>query len=231
MKKILNILVVFVIVSCSSNSKDKNWELVKSSRSISEYQNFLISNPETDHFIEAIDSLKILWKRKVELEGCQYGHGNTIQLLINKEDMIYFNREFVKVQDLSEKVRYAISNPDQIESLPETKQVEIEGLGNWEQSRGLVDIKSDSLINKDFYSKVLKQVIKGFYLMRNDLAIKKYGIEYAKNDSKIKDIINQAIPIKIRFERYIIPPDLRPIGNDSIIIQDKVEILEDDLLK
>ncbi len=218
MKKTSAILALLIIISCSQKTNNNDWELIRKSESITEYQDYLIANPETENLSEAIDSLRYLWKKNLELDNYHHSHDNAISLLINSENQILFNREPTTITELENKVKYVISNPDYLAHLPETKSIEINDFGIYEQSKGIIDIKSDNLTEIEFYSKVLKHVINGFHLIRNDLSLRKYGIEYEKLNTEIKDYINQAIPIRIRFERHVIGPEPKSIQIDSLDI-------------
>jgi len=122
---------------------------------------------------------------------------------------------------MKEKIKYSILNPEDLPDLPDKEIVTIENLGDFEVSRGVIDIFTDKELKKELYSEAIELVKESFMEIRNDISMKLYGKDFKKLNQKQKENIETIMPIKIRFERYIAgPPEVPPPPPDSLLIDD-----------
>jgi hypothetical protein len=97
--------------------------------------------------------------------------------------------------------------------------ITIEALGDFEVSRGVIEIITDRELENKKYSEIIVLVKTSFTEMRNELSKKVYG-KYLKGlNQEQKENIESIVPMRIKFERYIAgPPEIPQPPSDSIDI-------------
>jgi hypothetical protein len=216
MKRLTIILLsLFCFESCIENRIEDGWAKVRKSCSIEEYQEYLIENPNTIHLIEIVDSLKIFWEEKnnkIILEG---GHtdcyGNCLTLKIMNENHIEFNNQSIKREELKETIKYSIINPEYLPNLPDKETLTIPSIGDVVKSKGVIDIISENSFEKETYSEIIEIVKRSFLEIRNDLSFAIFNKRLEILENKEKEIIEQIVPMNIRFERLNIKEFEEPL--------------------
>jgi hypothetical protein len=128
-------------------------------------------------------------------------------VLVNRNDDLLVNDQPGDINILREKIKEFILNPQELETLSEYTETQIEGLGVYRVSKGIVSLQNDRLTSYEMYLTVQDELTRAFNELRNDLARQKFDKTYeelqviAKVDpdnwgSKEK-AIRQAIPISI----------------------------------
>jgi hypothetical protein len=201
------ILSIFCFESCIENRIEDGWAKVRKNCSIEEYQEYLLENPNSVHLKEIIDSLRIFWEErnyKIISEG---GHidcfGNCLTLRIMKNNQIEFGNQITEKEQLEEKIKYSILNPENLPNLPEKELITILEIGNVLKSKGFIDIISEDGFDNVTYSEIIGIAKKSFWEIRNENAIAIYNKGYEKLEKQEKEIIEQIVPLNIRFERMI----------------------------
>jgi len=218
-----------ILISCSSDNSDLEWFEIKESCSIDAYQDYLIKYPQTSHLPEIIDSLKVFWRKEIIETGRNDCHGNCLTLLINKNGQLLYEGKFVTEDELKKEIKYAILNPDNLPHLPDKKTISIEKLGNFMVSSALVDIGTDNQIGPQLFSDLILSVKSCFIEIREEYANKLFGKELDKLSTIDRKNIEKIVPIRIMFERYVLPPDVSPLPPDSIVIFDEDIELESEI--
>jgi biopolymer transport protein ExbD len=132
---------------------------------------------------------------------------NIFVVLVNRNDDLLVNDQPGDINILREKIKEFILNPQELETLSEYTETQIEGLGVYRVSKGIVSLQNDRLTSYEMYLTVQDELTRAFNELRNDLARQKFDKTYeelqviAKVDpdnwgSKEK-AIRQAIPISI----------------------------------
>jgi len=212
MKKEVYILVIsLILISCKAQDSKHEWNEIKKSGSVEKYQDYLIKYPQTKHLSEITDSLRNFWK-EYAVENWHYDcFGNCLILLINKNGELLFENKQVDENDLKEKIKYSILNPEYSENLPEKEPVLTENLGEFMVSRGMIDIIADKELNVKKYSQIIKLVKESFIEMREWYSNEIFGKPFKNLDEKQKKDIEIIVPMRIRFERYLpVPKDIPP---------------------
>ncbi len=209
------ILSLICLESCIENRNEDGWAKVRKSCSIEEYQEYLIENPNTIHLNEIVDSLKIFWEKENFKRIKEFGHtdcyGNCLTLKILSENHIEFNNQSIKREELKETIKYSIINPDYLPNLPETETITIPSIGDVSKSKGFIDIISENSFEKETYSEIIEIVKRSFLEIRNDWSFAIFNKRLEILESKEKEIIEQIVPMNIRFERLNIKEFEEPL--------------------
>ncbi|UTW63861.1 biopolymer transporter ExbD [bacterium SCSIO 12741] len=103
---------------------------------------------------------------------------NLMIVLINGQDELLVEGELLPVQELKDKVREFILNPDNLDHLPEKREKEIPGLGKRMVSRQLISLQNDAKTSYNQYIQVQNELARAYKEARNELARKEFGITY-----------------------------------------------------
>lgn len=215
------IMVTLLVLFFPDNKMKNNWDNVKLTNSIEDYQNYLINNPETPHIKEITDSLRIFWERI----NIRRPHNNSLglnnfRLLINYEGRLLFEHSPIEKGYLKVKIINSIINTPYVE----TRIIELDTLGTFEVSKGTVDIATDIELSPDIYSSIIQLVKDSFIELRNYYSNKIWEKNLDELNPIQLEIIEREVPINIRFETYntqLKPgPPLLKFWPDSLIIKE-----------
>jgi len=199
------ILSMLCFESCIENRIEDGWAKIRKSCSIEEYQEYLIENPNSIHLNEIVDSLKIYWEKRNFERIIEFGqtdcYGNCLTLKIMNDNQIEFNNQRIKREELKETIKFSIINPDYLPNLPETEIITIPSIGDVSKSKGFIDIISESGFEKETYSEIIEIVKNSFFEIRNDWSFAIFKNSFERLENKEKEIIEQIVPMNIRFER------------------------------
>ncbi|MBE2247636.1 MAG: biopolymer transporter ExbD [Candidatus Competibacteraceae bacterium] len=145
-------------------------------------------------------------KQPEDIKPPEVKRRNVFVLLLNRNDELLVNGEPGDINLLRERVKEFILNPRNDEELPEKQPTAIEGLGNYDVSKGVVALQTDRLTSFEKYMEVQDVLTRAFNELRNDLSESKFGKSFdelqvlAKTNpdyEKKSEAIKKAIPISI----------------------------------
>lgn len=122
---------------------------------------------------------------------------NIILVKINSLDKLYAGNEAMDVSLLKDKIKEFLSNPANLETLPEKEIKEIEGFGPCEVSKGVISLQNDRGTSYKAYIEVQNELVKAINELRDEFAVAHYGKVYAKLDDDQQKIVRTAIPQNI----------------------------------
>jgi len=114
---------------------------------------------------------------------------NIFEILVNQNDQLLVEGEYVQVTELRAKAKEFIkSNPafpnvanadnPSYPDFPEFKMTEVEGLGNMYVSKQIISLQNDNGTSYEMYIKVQNELIGAYKELRNELANQKFGKSY-----------------------------------------------------
>lgn len=130
-------------------------------------------------------------------EAPKIAQRNTLQILVNKDNMLQVGGEPLDVNRLKEKALEFILNPMNDPNLPETSPKEIEGLGNVDVSKGVISLQSDKGTSYEMYIAVQDQLAAAFSEARDRKAKAKWGKKYNDLNSDQQEAIKKWVPMSI----------------------------------
>lgn len=116
---------------------------------------------------------------------------NIFEILVNANDQLLVEGEYIQVTDLKEKAKAFIkSNPsfpgvaDETNSaypdMPAFKVVEVPVFGNVLVSKQIISLQNDNGTSYEMYIKVQNELIAAYKEVRNELANQKFGMSYTE---------------------------------------------------
>ena len=122
---------------------------------------------------------------------------NVLKVSINYNDALSCNYEWTDLRDLKERAKEFLSNPNDDPNLPEKEEMEIEGLGTYRVSKGVISLLNDRGTSYDMYFRVQNELAAAINELRNELAMEKFHKNYADLNEPQKEAIGKAIPVPI----------------------------------
>ncbi len=124
---------------------------------------------------------------------------NVLKILINSHDLMLVNGKPANVDNLTQKVVDFMSLHPNDNSYPEVQAKYIPELGKKVlMSKGIVSLKNDRGTSYRMYIKVQDAIAKAFNILKDQAALKYYGVKYDQlvDQNKIKTI-NKLVPIRV----------------------------------
>ncbi len=122
---------------------------------------------------------------------------NIFVVKINSKDRLLYNGELGRIEDLKDRAKEFLGNPNNSADLPEKIQMEIPMLGMMDVSKGVISLQNDRGTSYDMYVQVQNELTCAINEMRNELSTERFGRKYADLNDPQRDAIDQAIPIAI----------------------------------
>jgi biopolymer transport protein ExbD len=130
-------------------------------------------------------------------EDVKVNRRNIIQVKINSNDRIIAGGQIMEISEIKDKIVEFVTNPMNLETLPEKEMKEIEGFGQYAVSKGVVSLQNDRGTSYNAYLQVQNELVKAFNEIRDDFAVKNYGKKYNALDEDKQKIVREAIPQNI----------------------------------
>ncbi|GMT44394.1 MAG: biopolymer transporter ExbD [bacterium] len=124
---------------------------------------------------------------------------NVLKVLINNHNFMLVNGKPANVHNLVDKIIDFMTVHPNNKLYPEVKEEYIPELGKKVMmTKGIVSLKNDRGTSYNMYIRVQDAIAKAFNEMKNQAAIKYYGVKFDQliNSKKIK-VINKLVPIRV----------------------------------
>lgn len=133
-----------------------------------------------------------------EIEPPDIKDRNIFNVLINSNDRLMVEGKQGNINTLKKEAKEFLANPYNNEDLPEKNIKEIEGLGEYPVSKGIISLKNDRGTSYDMYIQVQNELAAAILELRDELSIEKFGVKFDKLFDEVKiDAIQKAIPMSI----------------------------------
>ena len=130
-------------------------------------------------------------------EDVKINRRNIIQVKINSNDRIIAGGEIMDVSMVKDKIKEFITNPANLETLPEKEMKQIEGFGEYPVSKGVVSLQNDRGTSYNAYLQVQNELARAFNEIRDDFSRQNFGTVYNNLDEDKQKIVREAIPLSI----------------------------------
>ena len=123
---------------------------------------------------------------------------NIFKVLVSSSDRLMVEGEVADIRTLREDVKVFMTNPGNLEDLPEKELKFIEYLGEIEVSKGVVSLKNDRGTSYEMYIKVQNELTAAFAELRDEVSLRFYGVKFTNiiNDDQ-KKAVQTAVPMAI----------------------------------
>lgn len=122
---------------------------------------------------------------------------NTFVVLVNREDRLFFNGEIGEINMLKDRAKEFLSNPQNLDNLPEKMTKDIPLLGTVEVSKGVISLQNDRGTSYEMYLMVQNELTAAVNELRDEMARVKFGKAYVDCSDAQREAIDKAIPIAI----------------------------------
>ena len=91
-------------------------------------------------------------------EDVKVNRRNIIQVKINSNDRIIAGGQIMEISEIKDKIVEFVTNPMNLETLPEKEMKEIEGFGQYAVSKGVVSLQNDRGTSYNAYLQVQNEL-------------------------------------------------------------------------
>ena len=116
---------------------------------------------------------------------------------VNKYDQIAVQGELVQVSQLKDRAKEWVLNRENDKNLPEKKKENIDLIGSYEVSQGVISLQNDRGTSYEMYIKVQNELTRAFNEIRDELSRAHFGRVFADLEKTQQDAIAKAVPMKI----------------------------------
>jgi hypothetical protein len=126
---------------------------------------------------------------------------NIFVVLVNKDDRMLYNSEYGRIENLKDRAKEFLGNPNNLPNLPEKEMKEIPGLGRahnpYPVSKGVISLRNDRGTSYDMYLQVQNELTAAIKEMRDELSLECFGKRAADVTDEQRDALEMAIPMAI----------------------------------
>ena len=122
---------------------------------------------------------------------------NVLNVLVNFRDEISVNGDVIMVSDLKARAKEFFANPSNDPSLPEKVSKPIDGIGDFQVSKGVVSLTNDQGTSYNMYVQVQNELQRAVNELRDETALLYFGKKYDGLDSAAQRAVSSAIPMSI----------------------------------
>jgi len=122
---------------------------------------------------------------------------NVFVVLVNRDNNILVENEWARVQDLREKAKEFMANPNDLETLPEKEPVQVPLFGEVMVSKGVISLRNDLDTKYGTYIAVQNELVAAVNELREELAREKFGKAYADCEEEQQEAIRDVFPSRI----------------------------------
>lgn len=122
---------------------------------------------------------------------------NVFIVLVNKDNQLLVEGEWMNVRELREKAKEFMANPYDDENLPEKETKEVNFFGEVQVSKGIISLQNDLGTQYGTYIEVQNELVGAINDLRNELAKSKFGKAFDLLDKEKQDAIREIYPQRI----------------------------------
>lgn len=122
---------------------------------------------------------------------------NVFVVLVNANDQLLVEGEVGRIEDLRDKAKEFMANPNNSENLPEKTMKEVPYFGEVGITKGVISLQNDRGTSYGTYIAVQNELVGAINDLREELAEQKFGKSYDKLEDDQQDAIKEIYPSKI----------------------------------
>ena len=122
---------------------------------------------------------------------------NVLNVVVNFRDEILVNGDQILVNELKAKAKEFFANPTNDPSLPEKVSKPIDGIGDFQVSKGVVSLTNDQGTSYNMYVQVQNELQRAVNELRDETALLYFGKKFDGLDSAAQRAVSAAIPMSI----------------------------------
>ena len=122
---------------------------------------------------------------------------NLMQVKVTQYDQIQVQGKLVHLSQVKDLAKDFILNVGDSEELPEKVVTDIELVGSYPVSEGVISLQNDRGTSYDMYIKVQNELTRAFNEIRDNVARERFGASFEELDEAKRKAIQKAVPPKI----------------------------------
>jgi len=122
---------------------------------------------------------------------------NVFVVLVNRDNNLLVENEWAEIADLREKAKEFMSNPNNLETLPEKEPVQVPLLGEMMVSKGVISLRNDLDTKYGTYIAVQNELVGAINELRDELAMEKFTKRYDDCDEAQQEAVRMVYPSRI----------------------------------
>lgn len=122
---------------------------------------------------------------------------NVFVVLVNAKNQLLVEGELTRVEDLREKAKNFMANPNNDENLPEKKMVEVPYFGQVPVTKGVISLRNDVGTQYKMYIAVQNELVGAINDLREELSKQKFGRSFNSLNLEHKKAIQKIYPSRI----------------------------------
>lgn len=124
---------------------------------------------------------------------------NVFEVLINKDDLLLVEKEPCRIEDLKERTKEFLTNPRELETLPQKVTKEVPFFGPYSVLTGsaVISLQNDLSTTYGVYIQVQNELIAAINELRDDISNEKFGKPFGKLTAEQQDAVKEIYPQKI----------------------------------
>ena len=132
-----------------------------------------------------------------KVEDQKVNRRNIIIVKINSADRLLAGTEPMHVSQLKDKIKEFLTNPNNDPNLPEREEIDIEGFGPCQVSKGVISLQNDRGTSYQAYMAVQNELVKAVNELRDEWAMANFGKTYLNCDEDQQGVVRKAVPQNI----------------------------------
>lgn len=126
---------------------------------------------------------------------------NVLQLKLDENDQLTCNGESIGAEELTERIKMFVANPNDDPTLPEKSERDVNYFGRCTVSdRHILSIQVSRQTSYDAYFQLQNTIVAAYRQLRNELALKQFGRPLAKCSQQEREAIGMVYPQRISEE-------------------------------
>lgn len=122
---------------------------------------------------------------------------NVFVVLVNAQNQLLVEGEWMEVEDLREKAKEFMANPNDDPNLPEKAVKEVPFFGPTPITKGVISLQNHVGTQYGTYIAVQSELVGAINDLRNELSQQKFGKPYNKLNADQQDAVQEIYPSKI----------------------------------
>ncbi len=132
-----------------------------------------------------------------KVEDQKVNRRNIIVVKINSSDRLLAGSEPIDVSQLKDKIKEFLTNPADNPNLPEKELQEINLIGNWPVSKGVISLQNDRGTSYQAYIAVQNELVRAVNELRDEVSMREYGKLFTALSEDQQDIVKKVVPQNI----------------------------------
>ncbi|MBQ7389300.1 MAG: biopolymer transporter ExbD [Paludibacteraceae bacterium] len=134
----------------------------------------------------------------MEKQSVEVNKRNTFIVLLNSNNQLLVQGEFLNVKDLREKAKVFIKNEFNDPNMPVKKPMDVEFFGTVEVTKDhIISLQNDRMTQYQAYIEVQNELVAAYNELRDELSRAKFGMAYESLDEERQKAIQKIYPQKI----------------------------------